>query len=90
MATPVGDYVPSNLATGKGQVADQIENFVSGAFIGKSKPIAYWSLFANKITLDTSTASVKDTLAEFVKEMEPYFTVADRLRTIQRRPPSAD
>ena len=47
----------------------------------------YRSLIANKITLDTSIASVKETIAEFVKEMEPYFTVADRLRMVQRRSP---
>ena len=45
------------------------------------------SLIANKITLDTSDSSVERTVAEFVREMEPYFTVVDRLRMVSHRLP---
>ncbi len=45
------------------------------------------SQIANKITLDTSSATVESTVAEFVRKMEPYFTAADRLRMISRRLP---
>ena len=45
------------------------------------------SQIANKITLDTSDATVESTAAEFVRKMEPYFTAADRLRLISRRLP---
>jgi hypothetical protein len=43
------------------------------------------SLIANKITLDTSASSVERTVAEFVRKMEPYFGVADRLRMVSHR-----
>ena len=45
------------------------------------------SLIANKITLDTGDSSVERTVAEFVRKMEPYFTVADRLRMVSHRVP---
>ena len=45
------------------------------------------SQIANKITLDTSDATVESTVAEFVRKMEPYFTAADRLRMVSRRLP---
>ena len=45
------------------------------------------SQIANKITLDTSDATVESTVAEFVGKMEPYLTVADRLRMVSRRLP---
>ena len=45
------------------------------------------SQIANKITLDTSDATVESTVAEFVGKMEPYFTVGDRLRMGSRRLP---
>ncbi len=38
------------------------------------------SLLRNRIRLDTSTASPQETLEEFVRQMEPYWTPADRLR----------
>lgn len=45
------------------------------------------SLIANKIMLDTSDSSIEKTVAEFVRKMEPYFSVADRLRMVSHRVP---
>ena len=45
------------------------------------------SQIANKMTLDTGESTVESTVAEFVEKMEPYFTVADRLRMVSRRLP---
>ena len=45
------------------------------------------SLIANKITLDTGDSPVERTVAEFVRKMEPYFTVADRLRMVSHHLP---
>ena len=45
------------------------------------------SQIANKMTLDTSESTVESTVAESVEKMEPYFTVADRLRMVSRRLP---
>jgi hypothetical protein len=39
------------------------------------------------MTLDTGESTVESTVAEFVEKMEPYFTVADRLRMVSRRLP---
>ena len=38
------------------------------------------SRLSNKMVLDTSTATVEETLAQFVSQMEPFLTDADRLR----------
>ena len=38
------------------------------------------SLIQKRIVLDTSTASVAETLAEFVEKYEPFFSDADLLR----------
>ena len=38
------------------------------------------SLIRNKFTLDTSTATVDETLAEFVRGLEPHLTEADRAK----------
>ncbi|MCH8030028.1 MAG: hypothetical protein IH874_08885 [Candidatus Dadabacteria bacterium] len=38
-----------------------------------------WSLLINKITLDNS-GSMSDTMAEFVRKVEPFLTDADRSR----------
>ena len=40
------------------------------------------SLIRNKFTLDTSTSPVEETLAQFVLEIEPHLTEADRLRIL--------
>jgi len=40
------------------------------------------SLIKKRITLDTSTATVEDTLAEFDVKIQPYLTRADRLRML--------
>ena len=38
------------------------------------------SRIRNKFTLDTSTATVEETLAEYIKKVEPFLTEFDRLR----------
>ena len=43
------------------------------------------SIIENKFTLDTSTATVEETLAEFVAKMEPYLTKDDRMRILAPR-----
>lgn len=43
------------------------------------------TLFEKKLVLDTSTATVEDTLAEFVEKVEPYLTESDRSRMVLRR-----
>ena len=43
------------------------------------------SIIENKFTLDTSTATVEETMAEFVENMEPYLNDADRSRILARR-----
>jgi hypothetical protein len=40
------------------------------------------SILRRKIELDTTEATVEETLKEFVRGMEPHFTVADRLRML--------
>ena len=40
------------------------------------------SLLDNRISLDTSTKTPQETLEDFVRQMEPYWTQADRLRRI--------
>jgi hypothetical protein len=40
------------------------------------------SSIPRKFTLDTSTATVEETLAEFVVKIQPYLTLADRLRLL--------
>ena len=42
------------------------------------------SFLRKKFTLDTNTASVEETLAEFVKEIEVHITPADRLKMLTR------
>ena len=42
------------------------------------------SLLRNRITLDTSEATVEQTISAFIKDMEPHLSMADRLR-IQTR-----
>ena len=43
------------------------------------------SRLKNKITLDTSKATSDQTLAEFLERMEPYLSVADRLRILVQK-----
>ena len=43
------------------------------------------SFILNKFTLDTTTATVEETLAQFVEQVEPYMTEADRLRILTHR-----
>ena len=43
------------------------------------------SRLKNKITLDTSKATADRTLAEFLERMEPYLSVADRLRILVQK-----
>ena len=38
------------------------------------------SIIPQKIVLDTSTATVEETVAEFVTKIQPYLTLTDRLR----------
>ena len=40
------------------------------------------SLIDNRITLDTSSSTVDDTLGEFVSKLEPFFSSYDRLRLL--------
>ena len=40
------------------------------------------SSIPRKFTIDTSTATVEESLAEFVKKIEPYLTNTDRLRLL--------
>ena len=42
------------------------------------------SQIRNKLVLDTSAATLEETLAEFVRRIEPYLTEADRLRMATR------
>ena len=48
------------------------------------------SMILRKFTLETSTATVKETIDQFAELMEPYFTAYDRLRLLSHRPPSSD
>ncbi len=41
-----------------------------------------WSLMPKKLVLDTTHATLEETLAEFVEQIEPHLTVADRTRII--------
>ena len=43
------------------------------------------SLIRRRFTLDTSTASEEETLAEFVRNMEKHFSPIDRLRMVTRK-----
>jgi hypothetical protein len=43
------------------------------------------TLFEKKLALDTSTATVGETLAEFVEKVEPHLTESDRSRMVLRR-----
>ena len=40
------------------------------------------SRFGNKITVDTGSQSVEESLAEFVSKYEPFMTDADRVRML--------
>jgi hypothetical protein len=40
------------------------------------------SSIPRKFTLDTSSATVKETVAEFVTKIEPYLTLTDRIRLL--------
>ena len=40
------------------------------------------SRFGNKITVDTGTQSVEESLAEFVCKYEPYINDADRMKML--------
>lgn len=40
------------------------------------------SALAHKFTLDTSTATVEETVAEFALRIQPHLTIADRLRML--------
>jgi hypothetical protein len=40
------------------------------------------SLIKNKFTIDTSTATVEESLAEFIEKYEPFITDADKTRTL--------
>ena len=43
------------------------------------------SAIRNKFTIDTSRATVEETLAQFVKEIEPHLSEADRVRILAHR-----
>ena len=43
------------------------------------------SFFRKRFVLDTSTATIDETLAQFVEQMRPHFTEADELRMITHR-----
>ena len=45
------------------------------------------SLIRNKFALDTSEATVEETLGRFVEQVEPFLTDTDRLRMLTRRLP---
>jgi thymidylate kinase len=40
------------------------------------------SMLPRKFTLDTSTATIEETLAEFAQKIQPYLTLADRVRLL--------
>ena len=40
-----------------------------------------WSLIQNKFVIDTSDRTSEETIDEFLKRFEPYFTAADRSST---------
>ena len=44
--------------------------------------IASWNLINNKFTIDTSTATPEECVAEFLEKYEPFMTVADRTRIL--------
>ena len=39
-----------------------------------------YSLISHKMTLDTSTSTIDETMSEFVAKIEPYLTYEDRMR----------
>ena len=41
-----------------------------------------YSLLRHQITLDTSTATIEETMAEFVQKIEPHLTDTDRMRIV--------
>ncbi len=43
------------------------------------------AVFFNRMEIDTSTATVQESLAEWVEKMEPFWMDADRLRMLTRR-----
>ncbi len=43
------------------------------------------SLIKNKITVDTSTGTVQDALADFVKQVEPFITAEDQRRILVQK-----
>ena len=47
------------------------------------------SLINNKFTIDTSTATVEECVAEFLEKYEPFMTVADRTRILVHTAPSS-
>ena len=42
------------------------------------------SMIRSKFVLDTSTATVEETLGEFARRIEPYLSEADRMRHLTR------
>jgi hypothetical protein len=43
------------------------------------------AVFFSRMELDTTTATVEETLAEWVEQMEPFWSDADRIRMLMRR-----
>ena len=43
------------------------------------------SLIGNKFAIDTSTATVEESLQELVRKLQPFITDADRLRMLAHR-----
>ena len=43
------------------------------------------SLFSRKFVLDTTSATVKESLSEFMRQIKPFITADDRLRLLSRR-----
>ena len=43
-----------------------------------------WSMIGNKIVLDTTAATVAETVAEFLEKLEPYLSESDLRRRVTR------
>ena len=53
--------------------------------LGRFQELYERSAIAGKFALDTSTASVEETLSEFVRKIEPHLTTSDQLRLLAHR-----
>ena len=47
--------------------------------------LVFCSLLGKRITIDTSTATVEESVAEFAEQIQPHLTIADRLAMLTHR-----